>query len=153
MLVIPYKPVHVLVFSQPSLKGNGRRYGNHLPKEIPDEKHVSVAESVRAKKFGFLHIFWVLLWFADNKKCKPGGTSSDNEWIASLLKILKITFYCLGRTLGQVVLHRGEFLGVLLYRPLFISFLNQRYFPITNSCSDILLCFGQVNPERNSVCH
>lgn len=53
MLVILYKPVHVLLFSQPSLKGNAKHCGNHLPKEMPDEKHVSVAEGVRAKKFGF----------------------------------------------------------------------------------------------------
>lgn len=53
MLVIPYKSLHVLLFPQPSLKGNAKHYGNHLPKEIPDEKHMSVAEDIRAEKFGF----------------------------------------------------------------------------------------------------
>lgn len=53
MLLILYKPLHVLSFSQPSPKGNAKHHGNHLTKEITDEKHVSGAEGVRAKQFGF----------------------------------------------------------------------------------------------------
>lgn len=53
MLVILYKPLHVLSFSQPSPKGNAKHHGNHLTKEIADEKHVSGAEGIRAKQFGF----------------------------------------------------------------------------------------------------
>lgn len=52
MLVIPQNPVHILLFSQPGLKGNAKSYGNH-PTEISDEKHVSIGEGVRAQKSGF----------------------------------------------------------------------------------------------------
>lgn len=58
MLVIPYKPVHVLLFSQLRLKGNAKHYGNHLPKEITEEKHVPVTEGIREKNFGF-HIHFL----------------------------------------------------------------------------------------------
>lgn len=51
ILAILYKPLHVLSFPIP--KGNAKHNGNHLPKEIADEKHVSAAEDIRAKQFDF----------------------------------------------------------------------------------------------------
>lgn len=38
---------------QPIPKGNAKYHGNHLQKEIPDEKHVSGAEGIRATQFVF----------------------------------------------------------------------------------------------------
>lgn len=57
MLVIPYKPVHVLLFSQLRLKGNAKLYGNHLPEEIPEEIHVPVAEGI-SKEVWFSYTFF-----------------------------------------------------------------------------------------------
>ena len=65
MLVAPYTPVHVLLFSQPGPKGNARHDGNHLQEAVPDGKHVSVAKGRRAKKFGFHAHFlstYVICW-------------------------------------------------------------------------------------------
>lgn len=55
-LVVPYQPVCVLLFSQSTLKGNAKHYCSHSPKEIPDEKHLSVAERIRVSKV-FILIF------------------------------------------------------------------------------------------------
>lgn len=52
----------------------------------------------------------------------------------SLLKILKLACYCVGRTFRQVVSHRGEFLSVLLYWPPLNSSPNQSDVPISTSC-------------------
>lgn len=82
MLVIPYKLVHVLLFSQPGLRGNARRYGNRLPEGIPHEKPVSVAEGERAKNVEFhTCVFEYSCDLLALSNVKASGTSSDNKFI------------------------------------------------------------------------
>lgn len=152
MLVIPYQPVRILLFSQSILKGNAKHYCNHSPKEIPDEKHLSVTERIRANKFFtliFEYVFENVIW------CQYKvwtGWHKLRQLMSCLLKAIKIILYHSSRTLRQVISYHDEFLP-LLYYPLLISSLNQRYFPIIHTYNTVLLCFGQINPERNSICH
>lgn len=111
---------------------------------------------MRAKKVEFrTHVFEYSCDLLALSNVKAGGTSSDNKFIVSLLKILKIVCRCSGRTFRQIVSHCGEFLNVLLYwPPLRVnSSPNQSDVPISTSYWAGLLWFGQINPAGNSVSH
>lgn len=132
MLVIPHKPVHVLLFSQPGLKGNAKSHGNHLPKRNFRLK-ACVYSRCKSKEVWFSHALFAYSCGLLTVRRISRVAQVQQQMNCCLLMILKITFSCLGRTLRQVMLHNGEFLRVLPYWPLHISSLNQRYFPIINS--------------------